>query len=78
MGDQLLIDVNKALIYFFGFHTLVGACLVGASSRVFEIAGNRWDPSVKSYINNGPCINRKEEVINNPSPRSVLIVVGVL
>ena len=50
MGDQLLIDVNKALIYIFGFHTLVGACPVGASSRVFEIAGNRWDPSVKSYI----------------------------
>ena len=50
MGDQLLIDVNKALIYIFGFHTLVGACPVGASSRVFEIAGNRGDPSVKSYI----------------------------
>ena len=49
MGDQLLIDVNKAL-YIFGFHTLVGACPVGASSRVFKIAGNRWDPSVKSYI----------------------------
>ena len=50
MRDQLLSDVNKASIFIVDFRTLVGACPVGASSRVFEIAGNCWDPSAKSYI----------------------------
>ena len=39
--EQLTTDVNNAFIYVVEFYTLVGACPVDASSRVFEIAGTQ-------------------------------------